>query len=49
MPRRGADIWARATNGIYGAICVLVTRRGIMQGSRTFPLEEGAGEAARAF
>ena len=27
-----ADIWARATNGIYGAICVLVTRRGIMQG-----------------
>ena len=44
-----ADIWARATNGIYGAICVLVTRRGIMQGSRTFPLEEGAGEGGESF
>ncbi len=44
-----ADIWARATNGLYGAICVLVTRRGIMQGSRTFPLEEGAGEGGESF
>ena len=43
-----ADIWARASNGIYGAICVLVTRRGIMQGSRTFPLEEGAGEGGES-
>ena len=44
-----ADIWARASNGLYGAICVLVTRRGIMQGSRTFPLEEGAGEGGESF
>ncbi len=44
-----ADIWAFASNGLYACISLLVTRKGIMQGSRNFPLEEGAGEAAESF
>ncbi len=44
-----ADIWALASNGLYAVISVLVTRKGIMQGSRNFPLEEGAGERAESF
>ena len=50
MPRDvDADIWAYATNGLYAAISVLVTRGGIMQGSRSFTLDEGAGEAGEGF
>ena len=44
-----ADIWAYTTNGLYGAASVCVTRKGVMQGSRNFPLEEGAGERGEAF
>lgn len=44
-----ADIWALCSNGLYAAISVLVTRRGIMQGSRNFPLEEGAAEREESF
>ena len=45
MPRDvDADIWAIRSNGLYAAISLLVTRRGVMQGSRNYPLEEGAGE-----
>ncbi len=44
-----ADIWAIRSNGLYAAISVLVTRKGIMQGSRNFPLEEGAGERRESF
>ncbi len=44
-----ADIWALATNGLYAVLSVLVTRKGIMQGSRNFPLEEGAGERGESF
>ncbi len=44
-----ADIWALASNGLYAVMSVLVTRKGIMQGSRNFPLEEGAGERGEAF
>lgn len=50
MPKDvAADIWARESNGLYAAISVLVTRNGIMQGSRNFPLEEGAGEGGEGF
>lgn len=50
MPKDvAADIWAHASNGLYAAISVLVTRSGIMQGSRNFPLEEGAGEDGEGF
>jgi len=50
MPKDvAADIWARASNGLYAAVSVLVTRNGIMQGSRNFPFEEGAGEAGEGF
>ncbi len=50
MPRDvDADIWALSSNGLYACVSVLVTRRGIMQGSRCFPLEEGAGEREEAF
>ena len=50
MPRDvDADIWAIASNGLYAVLSVLVTRKGIMQGSRNFPLEEGAGEAGESF
>jgi len=50
MPRDvDADVWAMSGNGLYTAVSVLVTRKGIMQGARTFALEEGAGERAEAF
>ena len=50
MPRDvDADIWALASNGLYACLSLLVTRKGVMQGSRTFPLEEGAGERSEAF
>ncbi len=44
-----ADIWAFATNGLYTAVALLVTRKGIMQGSRTFRADAGAGEESEAF
>ncbi len=44
-----ADIWAFDTNGLYAVISVLVTRKGVMQGSRNFPLEEGADEREESF
>ena len=43
-----ADVWAIASNGLYAAVSLLVTRGGIMQGARTFSLEEGAGEGGEA-
>lgn len=50
MPKDvAADIWARSSNGLYAAISILVTRSGIMQGSRNFPLEEGAGDEGEDF
>lgn len=50
MPRDvDADIWALRSNGLYAAISLLVTRKGVMQGSRNFPLEEGAGERKESF
>ncbi len=50
MPRDvDADIWAYASNGIYAAISLLVTRRGVMNGSVNFSLDEGAGERAESF
>lgn len=45
MPRDvDADIWAFASNGLYSAASVLVTRGGMMQGSQSFSTESGAGE-----
>ncbi len=50
MPRDvDADIWAISSNGLYAAVSLLVTRKGVMQGARTFSLEEGAGEGSEAF
>lgn len=50
MPRDvDADVWAMASNGLYAAVSVLVTRKGVMQGARAFSLEEGAGERGEAF
>ena len=50
MPRDvDADIWAYAANGLYAAITVLVTRGGVMQGSRTYALDEGAAERGESF
>ena len=50
MPRDvDADIRALASNGLYACLSLLITRKGVMQGSRTFPLEEGAGERSEAF
>lgn len=50
MPRDvDADIWAMNSNGLYAAVSVFVTRRGVMQGGRNFSLEEGAGERGEAF
>ena len=50
MPRDvDADIWAYASNGLYACISLLVTRRGVMQGSVNFSLDEGAGERSEAF
>ena len=44
-----ADIWAVASNGLYTAVSMLVTRNGIMRGSRIFALENGAGDADEGF
>lgn len=44
-----ADIWAFESNGLYAAVSLLVTRKGVMQGSRNFPLEEGADERQESF
>lgn len=47
-----ADIIAYATNGLYSAVNVLVTRKGIMQGGSSFALDEAHmtdGEALTAF
>ena len=47
-----ADIIAYATNGLYSAINVLVTRKGIMQGGSSFALDEAHltdGEALTGF
>ncbi len=50
MPRDvDADVWAISSNGLYAAVSLLVTRKGIMQGARTFSLEEGAVEKREAF
>ncbi len=50
MPRDvDADIWAFETNGLYAAASVLITRGGIMQGSRNFSLDAGAGERGENF
>ncbi len=50
MPRDvDADVWAIESNGLYAAISVLITRKGIMQGGRNFSLEEGADERAESF
>ena len=43
-----ADIWALATNGLYTAVSLLVTRKGVMQGSRTFHSDAGAGDEREA-
>ncbi len=43
-----ADIWALSTNGLYTAASLLVTRKGIMQGSRTFHADAGAGESGES-
>lgn len=47
-----ADIIAYATNGLYSAVNVLVTRRGIMQGGANYALDEAHlndGEALTGF
>ena len=47
-----ADIIAYATNGLYSAVNVLVTRKGIMQGGSSFALDEAHltdGEALTGF
>ena len=47
-----ADIIAYATNGLYSAVNILVTRKGIMQGGNSFALDEAHisdGEALTAF
>ena len=50
MPREvDADIWAYRSNGLYAAVSVLVTRGGVMQGSRNFSLDEGAGAPGESF
>lgn len=50
MPRDvDADIWAYETNGLYSVASVLVTRKGVMQGSRSYSLEEGIAERDEAF
>ena len=50
MPRDvDADIWAFDTNGLYAAASVLLTRGGVMQGSRNFSLDAGAGERGEDF
>ncbi len=50
MPRDvDADVFACSSNGLYAAVSLLVTRKGIMQGERNFPLEEGAGDKEESF
>lgn len=50
MPKNvDADVWAYHGNGLYAAVSLLVIRKGIMQGSRNFPLEEGASERRESF
>ncbi len=50
MPRgTDADVWALSSNGIYGAVSLLLTRGGIMQGAKTFSFESGASERGEAF
>lgn len=47
-----ADIIAYATNGLYSAVNILVTRKGIMQGGNSFALDEAHisdSEALTAF
>ena len=47
-----ADIIAYASNGLYSAVNILVTRNGIMQGGNSFALDEAHmsdGEALTAF
>ena len=44
-----ADVWAIASNGLYTAVSLLITRKGVMQGARTFSLEDGAGEGGEGF
>ncbi|MDE7082728.1 MAG: excinuclease ABC subunit UvrC [Clostridia bacterium] len=47
-----ADIIAFATNGLYSAVNILVTRKGIMQGGSSFALDEAHltdGEALTGF
>ncbi len=47
-----ADIIAYASNGLYSAVNILVTRKGIMQGGNSFALDEAHmsdGEALTAF
>ncbi len=49
MPRDvDVDVFAYFSNGLYAAVSILVTRKGVMQGSRNFSLEEGAGERGEA-
>ncbi len=50
MPRDvDADVWAYASNGLYAVLSLLVTRRGVMQGSVNFTFDEGAGERGETF
>ncbi len=44
-----ADVWAYASNGLYAAVSLLMTRSGVMQGSVNFSLDEGAGERGESF
>ncbi len=47
-----ADVIAYASNGLYSAVNILVTRKGIMQGGNSFALDEAHisdGEALTAF
>lgn len=47
-----ADIIAYATNGLYSAVNILITRKGIMQGGASYALDEAHmsdGEALTAF
>lgn len=40
-----ADVIALASNGMYAAINILITRRGIMQGASTFAVENASPDA----
>ncbi len=49
MPRDvDADIWGFQSNGLYSAVSVLIVRGGMMQGSRTFSMEESASEKSES-